>query len=255
MNKYRREEADATLDELVTSLLAAAAAPTEPGPLPGEGNALAAFRASQSATRRPSMLSSLTSVKAAVAALVSSGVLLTGGVGAATAGVLPDAAQDTASDLLAKVGVTVPGASDRSGSHADERGTAGDATAEDQSGGSKGKGGDVSDLAKSTDQTGVDKGAAVSGLASDGQSQAGQHGGKGSGADHAATRDSARQRSTTARSGAGSGDAAVTTPNTGGTGTADQATTDKAGDASSTGTTQADTSSAGHSSDGSGNRP
>ena len=106
--RHRRHDTDTALDERVLSVLAAAAAPTEPGPLPGEAEALAAFRASRIATRRPSMLSSLMTAKAAAAAALSAGILLTGSVGAAAAGALPAGAQDSASDLLARVGVSVP---------------------------------------------------------------------------------------------------------------------------------------------------
>ncbi len=180
LNNYRREALDATPDKRLTSLLEAAAAPTEPGPLPGEVDALAAFRASQSATRRPSMISSLATAKVTLAAALS-GLVLTGGVGAAAAaGSLPGAAQDTASELLGKVGVTVPGANAHSAGHADQRGTSDAAGAKDSEKaepGSKGKGAVVSEIAKS-DLSGVEKGAAVSGYASGGKSKAGVHGPK-----------------------------------------------------------------------------
>src|SRR5512139_101440 len=171
----RRATIDAAPERRVASLLQAAAAPTEPGPLPGEADALAAFRASQSAARRPTMLSSLTSVKVTLAAALS-GLLLTGGIGAAAAaGSLPGAAQDTASEWLGKVGVTVPGADDHSAGHADVRGSSTD-EADDAEGTtehtSQGKGVVVPELAKS-DLEGKERGAAVSEYASHGKSQAG----------------------------------------------------------------------------------
>jgi hypothetical protein len=81
----------------------------------------------------------------------------------------------------------------------------------------------ISEIATATDAEGVDKGAEISSTASGGMSQAGVN---------------------------GSGAAApVTTPNTGGTGTADTAS----GGAADTGTATADDASQGHSSAGSGN--
>ena len=122
LNPNRHEADDTLLDERVVSLLSAAAAPSEPGPLPGEGAALAAFRSAQVPTRRSSMLSSLIAAKAGVAAAIGAGVLLTGGVAAAATGTLPGAAQDTARDVLSNFGVTVPGSADASAGHADTRG-------------------------------------------------------------------------------------------------------------------------------------
>lgn len=171
-----RTDDDLARGEPVVSLLRAAGAPTEPGPQPGEAAALAAFRATEHTKRRFSM-HSLTPVKAAIAAAVSGGVLLTGGVAAAATGTLPGAAQDTARDLLGHVGVSVPGADDHSAGHADQRGPAAPvAASEGASPDTQGKGGTISDLAKNTTSTGVDKGAEISTLASGGKSQAGQHG-------------------------------------------------------------------------------
>jgi hypothetical protein len=139
--------------------------------------------------------------------------------GLASASALPGAAQDIASEMLAKVGISVPGADDHAGTHPNIRGTS-TVTPSDA-----GKGSDISDLAKTTELSGVDKGAAISSAASDGKSQAGTHG---------------------SPSGAS---APVATPNTGGTGTADTAS----GGTSSTGTGTADTASGSHSSAGSAN--
>ena len=175
----------------VTSLLAAAAAPTEPGPQPGESLALAAFRVAHP-HERTRMLCSINPVRAALTTSAAA-LLLTGSFAAAAAGALPGAAQDTAHEMLARIGVTVPGPNEASDGHPDGRGSSDDAdettstedttstdestddttTADEES---QGKGAEVSELAKNPDLSGIDKGAAVSTLASDGKSQAGQHG-------------------------------------------------------------------------------
>jgi hypothetical protein len=143
-------------------------------------------------------------------------------VGVASAGSLPGAAQDVASEMLAKVGITVPGANDNAGTHPDVRGNSASVPGAPAD---AGKGADISELATTTELTGIEKGAAISTAASGGKSRAGQHG---------------------SASGAG---APVETPNSGGTGTADTAS----GGKSSTGTSTADTASGGKSSAGSGN--
>jgi hypothetical protein len=177
--QHTRQVTDTALDERVVSLLTAAAAPSEPGPLPGEAKALAAFRASRNATRRPSMLMSLMTVKTAAAAALSAGVLLTGSVGAAAAGALPAAAQDSASELLAKVGVSVPTAAEAAGERADGReapgGRGGEHTKSDNTANDHGE--QVSETARREYPSGRDRGAAVSDKASDGRSRAGEHGG------------------------------------------------------------------------------
>lgn len=186
----RRTHSDHPLDERVAALLAAAAAPTESGPVPGEEQVLAAFRASHETARRSFMRSPLTPAKTALAAAVGATVLLTGGVAAAATGSLPGAAQEKASEMLTKVGVSVPGPDEHSAGHPDVRG--GSASDDDEtqdpevvkpaedsgkaaerSGDSHGKGEAVSEMATSDETTGVEKGAAVSGYASGGKSQAG----------------------------------------------------------------------------------
>jgi hypothetical protein len=132
-------------------------------------------------------------------------------VGLASASALPGAAQDIASEMLAKVGISVSGPNDNAGTHPDVRGKSA-VTPSDA-----GKGSDISDLAKTTELSGVEKGAAISSAASDGKSKAGTQGGA--------------------------------TPNTGGTGTADAASDGK----STAGTGTANTASGGHSSAGSAN--
>ena len=141
--------------------------------------------------------------------------------GMASAGSLPGVAQDVASEMLAKVGITVPGASDAAGTRPDVRGN----STSDPSAPAVGKGSDISELATTTELTGIEKGAAISTAASGGKSRAGQHG------------------STSAAV------PPVETPNRSGTGTADAAS----GGKSSTGTSTANTASGGKSSAGSGN--
>ena len=139
--------------------------------------------------------------------------------GLASAGSLPGAAQDIASAMLAKVGISVPGPNEHAGTHPSVRGSSSDASSDAVTRS------DTAELATTTDLTGVDKGAAVSSAASDGKSQAGQHGS------------------------ASGGSAPVDTPNSGGTGTADTAS----GGKSSQGTSTAGAASGGASSAGSGN--
>ena len=143
-------------------------------------------------------------------------VALAGTTGLAFAGSLPGAAQSVASDMLGTLGVTVPGPNSNAGDHPNVRGKSADTAVTSNSG----KGSEISELATSTDLTGVAKGAAISTLASDGKSKAGQEHG-----------------------------APVATPNSGGTGTADTASDGN----SSQGTSAANTASDGHSSAGSDN--
>ena len=233
-----RTTSEPLLDERVRSLLAAAAAPAEPGPLPGEEEAVAAFVASAHPRRIP-MRSSLSTRRIALASSLGAVALLAGGVGAAAAGVLPGAAQDSVSDLLGSVGVQVPGADEHSAGHADQRGGSTDDAGEAGTGDGAdvetedaGKGAAVSGIARQEGLEGVDKGAAVSGHASGGKSQAGRHG---------AATDSEPEPP-------------VVAPHGGGTGTATDAT-DETAAGSSEGTNAADEASSGHSAAGSGNRP
>jgi hypothetical protein len=122
MSKHKSRISDAPeLDPRVRQLLSAAAAPAETaGPLPGEDEALAVFRTSPQPARRGAGLRPHVSAKAAVAAAISAGALLTG-VGAAAAGVLPGAVQDTVSEWLEPIGVPVP-AGERADENRDPRG-------------------------------------------------------------------------------------------------------------------------------------
>jgi hypothetical protein len=152
-------------------------------------------------------------------------VALAGTTGLAFAGSLPGAAQDVASTMLAEVGISVPaGPNSNAGDHPNVRGKSPDAPVTSSN---SGKGGEISDLATSKDLTGVEKGAAISTLASGGQSQAGGEHGQASDA-HGAS---------------------VETPNSGGTGTADTAS----GEESSQGTAIANAASDDHSVAGSDN--
>lgn len=164
-------------------IMVAAGAPGEAQPQVGEEAALIAFRAAFPAepARRLRLLPGMSG--RASAAVLAAGLVLSGSAAAAAAGALPDAAQQTAKAVLAKVGVSVPGPHDHAVVRPDRRDTSTHATvasAEPSSvpsdGERPGSGNEVSALAQSTDSTGVSKGPAVSGRASDGKSQAGQHG-------------------------------------------------------------------------------
>jgi hypothetical protein len=162
--------------------------------------------ASTPSDRRSRKMSRIHRLK--VGGLVVVGALV-GSTGLAAAGVLPDAAQDAVSNVFDKVGITIPASGDHPAT----------------------TGGEISQIATTTDATGVDKGAEISSAASGGMSQAGQHGSVAvTGAEHA--------------------DAApVPTPNEGGTGTADVASDG----VSEAGSSTADEESAGHSGQGSDN--
>jgi hypothetical protein len=139
--------------------------------------------------RRVSMPFALTRVRLAAAAFAAA---FASTAGLASAGSLPGAAQDVASNMLAKVGISVPGPNDHAGTHPDVRGKSGDTTNAPAS--RENTGSEISEFARTTELTGVEKGAAISTAASDGKSQAGEHG---------------------SGSGAGGGNATGTTPNSG----------------------------------------
>jgi hypothetical protein len=208
----------------VATFLAAVADSSRAEDLPGESEAVSLLAAvvlsSQTEITRPSRRSIVPRLKLATAFVT---VALAGTTGLAFAGSLPGAAQSVASDMLAKAGVSVPGPNSNAGDHPNVRGKSADTPVITSN---SGKGAEISELATSTDLTGVAKGAAISTLASGGQSQAGQHG------------QAAEEHG-----------APVETPNAGGTGTADTAS----GGNSSQGTAVANTASDGHSAEGSGN--
>jgi hypothetical protein len=177
-----------------------------------------AVRSSQTETKRSPRRSSVHRRKIATALVAAA---LTCTTGLALGAGLPGAAQDIASSMLTKAGITAPGPNSNAGDHPSTRGQ----SAVDVTAGTSGKGSEISELARTTELTGVEKGAAISTLASGGKSRAGQHG------------SASAER------------APVTTPNAGGTPTADAAS----GGASSPGTAAADTASDGHSAAGSAN--
>ena len=208
----------------VARLLESAAAAPTPGELSRETEVVATVAAAvrssssiESGSPRRFFMPFALSRSRMTAAFVA--LTLACSAGLASAGSLPGAAQDIASAMLAKVGISVPGPNEHAGTHPSVRGSSSDASSDAVTRS------DIAELATTTDLTGVDKGAAISGAASDGKSQAGQHGS------------------------ASGGSAPVDTPNNGGTGTADTAS----GGKSSQGTSTADAASGGASSAGSGN--
>jgi hypothetical protein len=170
----------------------------------------AVVRSSQPKMTKPRRRSIVPRLKLAAAFAT---VALAGTTGLALAGSLPGAAQDIASSMLAQVGVSVPGPNSNAGDHPNVRGTSSDVAVTPSS---SDKGIEISDLATSTDLTGLEKGVAISTLASDEQSQAGEHG-----------------QASEAHG------ASVETPNSGGTATADAVS----GEESSQGTAIADEAS------------
>lgn len=142
----------------------------------------------------------LTTLTSKTAAAVAAGVLLTGGVAAATTGSLPDRAQDVAKTVFGTVGLSVPaGQGDKPAKVTNENVTkdvtsdstpdavatdaatdeATPATASEESeaaepDGAKGKGAEISELAHTTEATGAAKGAEISDAASEGRSHAGE---------------------------------------------------------------------------------
>ncbi len=150
--------------------------------------------------------------RARIGGLMLAGALV-GSSGLAFAGALPDGAQDAFASVFERVGVTVPAGHDIPTPSEHPAST----------------GEEISDVATSTDASGVDKGAEISSLASGGRSHAGQAGGP--------------------QGPAGSGEAPpVETPNAGGTQTANAAS----GSASQVGTDRADERSAAGSANASG---
>jgi hypothetical protein len=203
-------------------------------------------------------LGHLTPLRTAAAGAVGAGVLIAGGIAPAATGSLPGTAQGTASRMLERAGVSVPGATEDSAGHADQRGSsehAGDPSAGPEDGEDAGKGAVVSEMATTTDSSGVDKGAGISGYASSGRSRAGASSAAEAPA-HTAGGEPDGHASVAAASsgGADQSRAPVETPNSGGTGTADEASAEHGDGSSTSGTGTADSASDGHSSAGSQNR-
>ncbi|HEY6854599.1 MAG TPA: hypothetical protein VI139_10130 [Gemmatimonadales bacterium] len=97
--------------------------------------------------------------------------------GLAYAGQLPGAAQSTASQMLAKVGITVPGPNSHAATHPDTRGqstadTSNTNTGDQPTGANHGQ--TVSQLAKTTTARGRAKGTTIAATASNGRSTNGQ---------------------------------------------------------------------------------
>lgn len=262
----------------VVRLLDAASADAAGDQLEHEREGVAAFalavRSSAAANsvspRRFNMPLALSRARLVAAALAAALVTTTG---LAAAGSLPGAAQDVASEMLAKLGVSVPGPNDHAGTNPDERGSSGTAPTAPSA---EGKGNEISEIARTTEATGIEKGAVVSAAASEGKSQAGQHGSaasntnvggkgvetserattteatgveKGSVVSTAASEGKSQAGQQGSGSGAGNGSAPATGSNGGGTGTANTAS----GGQSSAGTSTADAASDGKSSAGSAN--
>ena len=146
---------------------------------------------------------------------VVAGAIVVGTTGLAMAGALPAPAQDAFAKVLDRVGITVPASADQqpSPTTVDHPASTGNA---------------IASIATDPSVRGLQKGIAVSGAASGGTSQAGQH---GSASDHP------------------SGPPSSVPPAAGGTGGADA----NSGGSSGTGTSTAGTASGGHSANGSGN--
>lgn len=198
------------------AVLLAALEPPAPAELTPDAELLAHLaespRSSPTAKTRTSRTSILPRFKLACALATFA---LIGTTGLALAGSLPNAAQDIASTMLSKVGVSVRGPDSHAGTNGSVRGTSPDVAQ-----GPSATGAEISELATTTELTGVAKGAAISTLASGGMSRAG--------AEHGAP---------------------VEIPSDGGSETADTAS----GGDSSVGTSKAGTASDGHSVAGSGN--
>jgi hypothetical protein len=178
------EDAPPGYAEVAKLLAAASAGPVADEPL-RDTQAVAVLAAAVCSSRTettPSPRRSYVHRLKLATAVVVAGLACTTGL--AFADGLPGAAQDVASAMLAKVGITVPGPDESAGTHPNVRGKSSpdvsadipSTSSETASNGGSGKGQEISELARTTELTGVDKGAAISTLASDGKSQAGQHG-------------------------------------------------------------------------------
>ncbi len=168
----------------LSAVLSAAASFDSPGdgPLPGELEALAAFRVAQAAvpTRTPwrnRMIGKFALGKLAAAAVAGTlGLATAGGVAAAATGSLPASAQNGVANFVAHVGISLPKAEDstQQTDTPDSTGASSDAKPTDN------HGADVSKAATSHDgetEPG-DHGKIVSSVASDGKSKAGEDHGK-----------------------------------------------------------------------------
>lgn len=163
-------------------VLAAVTASGEAEVFPGEQAALRAFRDAFPAVpaRNPRVLARLSGRAAGI--VLAGGLVLSGAAAAAATGVLPGVAQQTAKDVLARVGASVPGPNGHAAVHpARNSGTSSKPvtsaapSAAPQGSARAGGGSVVSDPVRSSAAAGVYKGAKVSGTASKAKSDAGQH--------------------------------------------------------------------------------
>jgi hypothetical protein len=213
----------------VARVLRAAAALIDPAELSHEAEHVAAAR--MLVTQRSPAPGRLR-----VVGLVLLGTLL-GTSGLAAARVLPDTAQDMLSNVLDRVGISVP--------RGDHPVSSGEPSEHPPSSGEE-----ISEIATTTDSSGVGKGAEISSIASGGMSQAGEHGSAEHGsAEHGTAEHGSDEHGTVKHGSAGHGTdvAPVSTPNPGGTSTADAAS----GGHNEAGTGIADERSNGRSSAGS----
>jgi hypothetical protein len=225
MRKHRAPLDDDTIERLLTGHLEPADAP--PGyaatasllsdaaaTVPDEqvdhvlvGSMVQAIAANPSTTgKQPTMISKVLTAK--VAALAAGALVATAGAAAAATGNLPAPAQDAVARTASHVGIDLP---DSDGDH--PTGNTTNPSASDD------HGVDVSGTARSTDATGRDHGKAVSDVARDG------HGRPETTTTTEATDDDAETETEThhGRPEDAGSQAPVTTPNPGGTGTADDA--------------------------------
>jgi hypothetical protein len=193
---------------------------------------------SQVASPRRSFTPSALSRPRLAAALIAAMLACSGGL--ASAGGLPAPAQDVASAILGKVGISIPAANEKAGA---ERGVGG--TSIETSGAGHGR--EISELPTTTELVGVDKGTTISGVASNGKGWDERHG-SGSGASAVAT-PNAETADTAGDEDSSESSRPARTPKGGGTGTADTASASK----SYPGTSTANEASGGRSAAGSGN--
>jgi len=106
----------------LAALLAAAAAPSDAGPQPGETVVLDAYRELVTEAAGIPSLVRRHRRRAMVIASASTVAVLASGVAAAATGSLPGAAQQTAKTVLGVIGVSVPGPNSHAGNHPDQRG-------------------------------------------------------------------------------------------------------------------------------------
>jgi hypothetical protein len=168
----------------VAAVLAGVQQPSTEGEL-GDGRGTAMFRTHRVSTR-PIRRSTVSRRLLGAKTLLAAGALtVASATGAAAAtGTLPGAAQDTAATVLAKIGITVPGPDSHSEEHPETHhpssvtngATSTSTTASTSTTSADAKNETIVSLATDPAATGLDKGQAVSAVASDGHSQAGASG-------------------------------------------------------------------------------